>query len=85
VAKGNSDTINLVALIKESLMLKKYCAWHPKYFGKELFMGVIPSERDDTTHGLCDDCRKLLEKEIEVMKEKNLLTAKRKEFGICQN
>ena len=49
-------------------MLKRYCAWHKKYFGKELFMGEVPAERDGTTHGLCKDCSKLLEKEIEVTK-----------------
>ena len=52
-------------------MLKRYCAWHKKYFGKELFMGEVPAERDGTTHGLCKDCSKLLEKEIEVTKNKS--------------
>ena len=45
-------------------MLKRYCAWHPKYFGKELFMGVTPAKMNGDTHGVCKDCRKLLEKEI---------------------
>ena len=47
-------------------MLKRYCAWHKKYFGKELVMGEATSDRDGATHGICDDCRKLVAKEIMV-------------------
>jgi len=56
-------------------MLKRYCGWHKKYFGKELpevgtFAGLsvnsVPAESDGITTGICDDCRKLLAKEINV-------------------
>ena len=47
-------------------MLKKYCGWHKKYFGKELSIGEVPAESDGITTGICDDCRKLVAKEITV-------------------
>jgi hypothetical protein len=45
--------------------MKLYCAWHKKYFGRELFMGnKKPISNPVVTHGACRKCLVKILKEV---------------------
>ena len=46
--------------------MKTICAWHPKYFGKEY---VIQEGTGEVSHGVCKDCKVLLEKALDAFIE----------------